>query len=172
MERSPDTHTLPLGRTKKSPALIALEKMANQADRKAHPNVDAKYLAPRIFKDNTTGRLTYSIMAFLRLCGHQCERINTTGRPIDRRKTFTDVLGNRRQIGSITWIPTTGTRGSADLSATIYGASVKIELKIGRDTQSEAQKAYQRAVETAGGYYVIVHSFQEFYDWYYKTFER
>ena len=115
---------------------------------------------------------TAQIIFFLKLSGHQVERINTTGRPIDRRKTFTDVLGNRRQIGSITWIPTTGTRGSADLSATIYGASVKIELKIGRDKQSEAQKDYQKAIETAGGYYVVIGSFQQFYDWYYKTFER
>ena len=167
-----NTYTPPLGRTKKSPALIALERMANIADREKYPHIDQRYLAPRLFQDNTAGGLSKSIIFFLKLSGHQCEKIHTTGRPIDRRKTFTDVLGNCRQVGSITWIPTTGTRGSADLSATIYGASVKIELKIGRDTQSEAQKAYQRAVETAGGFYVIVHSFQEFFDWYNREFTR
>jgi len=169
---TPDTYTPPIGRTRKSPALVALERMANIADREKYPNIDQRFLAPRLFYDNTTSQLTKSILAFLKLSGHQAEQIHTTGRPIDKRKTFTDVLGNRRQIGSITWIPTTGTRGSADISATIYGASVKIELKIGRDKQSEAQKHYQRAVETAGGYYVIAHSFQEFFDWYYKTFEQ
>jgi len=169
---TPDTYTWPLGRTKKSPALQELDRIANIADREKHPHIDPRFLAPRLFYDNNTGRFTTAVVEFLRLSGHQAERIHTTGRPIDRRKTFTDVLGNRRQIGSIEWVPTTGTRGSADISATIYGASVKIELKIGRDTQSEAQKAYQRAVETAGGYYVIAHSFQEFFDWYHKTFEQ
>lgn len=167
-----NTHTSPLGRTKKSPALIALETMANAEARRKYPNVDVKYLAPRLFQDNTTRHLTAAIMAFLKLSGHQCERIHTTGRPIDRRKSFVDVTGKLRQIGSVTWIPTTGTRGSADLSATIYGLSVKIELKIGSDTQSEAQKEYQRAIETAGGFYLVVRSFQQFYDWYNETFER
>ena len=167
-----DTYTPPIGRTRKSPALQELERMANIADREKHPHVDPRYLAPRLFQDNDTGRLTTAVVEFLRLSGHQAERIHTTGRVIDKTKTFTDVLGHRRRIGSMTWIPTTGTRGSADISATVYGASVKIELKIGRDKQSEAQKDYQRAIETAGGYYVVVRSFQEFYDWYNKVFAR
>jgi hypothetical protein len=162
----------PLGRTKKSPALIALERMANQAARRDHPNVDPKYLAPRLFQDNDTGRLTTAVIEFLRLSGHQCERIHTTGRVIDKTKTFRDVTGRTRKIGSMTWIPTTGTRGSADISATIYGLSVKIEIKQGRDSQSEVQKEYQRAVETAGGYYVVVWSFQDFFDWYNREFAR
>jgi len=137
---TPDTYTPPLGRTRKSPALQELDRIANIADREKHPHIDPRFLAPRLFYDNNTGRFTTAVVEFLRLSGHQAERIHTTGRPIDRRKTFTDVLGNRRQIGSIEWVPTTGTRGSADISATIYGASVKIELKIGRDKQSEAQR--------------------------------
>ena len=167
-----DTYTPPIGRTRKSPALQELERMANIADRQKYPHIEPEYLAPRLFQDNDTNRLTVAVISFLKLSGHQAERIHTTGRVIDKTKTFTDVLGHRRRIGSMTWIPTTGTRGSADISATIYGASVKIEIKQGRDKQSEAQKDYQRAIETAGGYYVVVRSFQEFYDWYNKVFAR
>jgi hypothetical protein len=43
---------------------------------------------------------------------------------------------------------------------------VKIEVKIGRDRQSEAQVEYQRQVEAAGGVYVIAKTFDGFLTWY------
>ncbi|MCQ2271156.1 MAG: hypothetical protein MJZ52_08050, partial [Bacteroidales bacterium] len=90
-------------------------------------------------------------MDYIRLQGGQAERINTTGIPQDTRQQVTDVLGRTRTIGSVTWRTGGGTRGSADISATIRGRSVKIEVKIGRDHQSEAQRQYQAAIEAAGG---------------------
>ncbi|KAF2380358.1 hypothetical protein BSN82_16780, partial [Acinetobacter baylyi] len=54
------------------------------------------------------------------------------------------------------WTKGTGTPGSADISATIKGRSVKIEVKYGKDRQSQAQKDYQKAIEKAGGTYIIV----------------
>ena len=69
-------------------------------------------------------------------------------------------------IGSLTWRKGGSTVGSADISATIKGRSVKIEVKIGKDRQSEAQKAYQREVEAAGGLYYIAHDFTSFVKWY------
>jgi hypothetical protein len=63
-------------------------------------------------------------------------------------------------------------KGSADLSATINGRSVKIEVKIGRDKQSEFQKKYQEQIEQAGGIYVIIRSFSEFLNFYYKQFNN
>ena len=56
--------------------------------------------------------------------------------------------------------------GSADISATIEGRSVKIEIKVGSDRQSEAQKRYQQQVENAGGTYFIATSFEQFEDWF------
>jgi hypothetical protein len=46
-------------------------------------------------------------------------------------------------VAGIQWTKGTSTAGSADISATIKGRSVKIEVKIGKDRQSEAQKKYQ-----------------------------
>jgi len=60
--------------------------------------------------------------------------------------------------------------GSADISATIKGLTVMIEVKWGRDRQSEAQKVYQAKIEKAGGIYLIIRKFEEFYDWYYERF--
>ncbi len=122
------------------------------------------------FRDDKANDLTRCITTYIQLKGGQAERINTTGRPIDRRKQFIDSVGITRTIGSIEWVPGTSTNGSADISATIRGRSVKIEVKIGRDFQSQAQKDYQKAIEAAGGLYVIAKDFTSFVTWYHKTF--
>ena len=37
-----------------------------------------------------------------------------------------------------------------------------LELKVGKNKQSEHQKEYQQAVEQAGGRYVVIYSLEEF----------
>ena len=147
-------------------ALALLNQMAFEAKCKQYPDVPPEFMNFTRYKVNSANSLTKAIKAFLILKGHQCERISTTGRPIDRRQTFTDSVGFRRQIGTIKWIPGTSTRGSSDLSSIIHGRSVKIEIKWKRDVQSEAQKQYQQSVERAGGTYIIVRDFDSFLDWY------
>lgn len=151
-------------RYKKSSALQDLEKLSFQVKRLKYPS--NPYLVGDTFRDDTANGLTKAIIAYIRLKGGQAERINSTGRPIDRTKTFTDVLGNTRMIGRIEWIPGTSTNGTADISATIKGRSVKIETKIGSDRQSPAQKEYQKAVQTAFGIYFIARTFEEFKQWF------
>jgi len=85
---------------------------------------------------------------------------------LDNRKTYTDVIGRTKTIGSTKYIPTSGTKGSADISATINGRSVKIEVKWKADRQSKDQKAYQEQVERAGGVYYIAKDFDSFYAWF------
>lgn len=154
----------------KSSSVRELEAMANADARDRNPTVP--YLAPRTFRDDTANGLTKCVIQFLRLNGWQAERINTTGRPVDRSKTFTNVLGNRRTIGRVEWTHGTATRGSADISATIAGRSVKIEVKHGRDRMSEHQRRYQADIEAAGGMYVIARTFAGFVDWYEKNFRE
>ena len=86
---------------RKSRAVKLLEDMANADDRQRMPEVP--YLAPRTFRDDSANGLTKCITAFLKLSGHAASRINNTGIPVDTRKSFFDVLGNQRQIGSISW---------------------------------------------------------------------
>ena len=124
----------------------------------------------RTHRDDTANGLTRCIIDYLKYKGGQAERINTTGIPLDTRQTYTDICGHRRTIGSLTWRPSGSTVGSADISATINGRSVKIEVKIGRDRQSDAQRRYQTQVEQAGGYYYIARNFTEFVRWYHQTF--
>lgn len=115
-----------------------------------------------VLTDKTANGLTKLIIKWCELHGYQAERISVTGRAKDDTKVITDVLGRRRQIGSVKWLPSTMTKGSADISATIKGRSVKIEVKIGQDRQSDAQIKYQKSVEAAGGVYMIAKTFDQF----------
>ena len=137
------------------------------ADTRAkYPNVPDIALPKIEYNPNSANGLTRCIVDFLNLSGHQAERINTMGRMVDNRKTYTDVIGRTKTIGSAKNIPTTGTKGSADISATIKGRSVKIEVKYGKDRQSQDQKVYQEMIERAGGFYIIAKDFDTFYQWY------
>ena len=117
------------------------------------------------YSTRTANGLTRAIIDWLKLNGWHAERINTMGRPVDNTKVVTNTLGQKQRIGSIDWIPGTGQKGSADISATIRGLSVKIEVKM-KDRQSEHQKAYQAEIERAGGIYWLVRSFDEFIEKY------
>ena len=132
----------------------------------ANTRMRPDYVVKTKFTDKTANGLTKSIIAWINLNGYQAERISTTGRYIDNSKVVTDVLGNRKKIGSGKYIKGTGTNGSADISATIKGKSIKIEVKIGKDKQSEAQIKYQQMIEKAGGIYFIAKDFDEFYGFY------
>jgi hypothetical protein len=156
---------------KSKSALKTLNQLAFEAKRARYPNIEPELLPPSCYKDKKANDLTKSIIAWIRLNEGQAERISTTGRPIDNTKAVTDCLGHRRLIGSVTWIPGTVTRGSADIAATIRGRSVKIEVKIDRDRQSLVQINYQKSVEAAGGIYYIARAFQSFYEWYCQTFK-
>ena len=137
-----------------------------EASRRRYPNVPEYALVPKKYHERSANGLTQMVIDWLRFHGWQAERINTTGRRIDNRKTSIDVIGRARTIGKVEWIPTTGQKGSADISATVMGRSIKIEIKYGKDRQSDDQKKYQQDIERSGGVYLIVRKFDEFVEWY------
>jgi hypothetical protein len=122
--------------------------------------------------DNSANGLTRCAIDFLTYNGHQAERINTMGRMKDNKKEVKDVLGRTRIVGSFEWQKGTGTKGSADISATIkptwskFGISVKIEVKYGRDYQKHDQKLYEQSINQAGGVYIIIRSLGDLMQWY------
>jgi len=124
-----------------------------------HPNFPQDYIPKTMYKDSTANGLTRAICDFINYQGYQAERINTMGTAREKKTTAGKVIG-------VTWTKGTSTAGSADISATIKGRSVKIEVKIGKDRQSEAQKRYQENIEKAGGIYIIAKDFDSFVDWY------
>ena len=124
-----------------------------------------EYIVRTKYTDKTANGLTKAIVKWINLNGYQAERISTSGRWVDNSKVVTDVLGNQKKIGSGKYIKGSGTKGSADISATIKGRSIKIEVKM-KDKQSEAQIEYQKAIERAGGIYFIAKDFTSFYEFY------
>lgn len=122
------------------------------------------------YRDDTANGLTRCIVDYIKLKGGQAERVNTMGVPLDTRREVTDIMGHRRTIGGIEWRKGGGTVGSADISATIRGRSVKIEVKVGKDRMSAAQRQYKATIEAAGGLYYIARDFTGFVKWYNDTF--
>lgn len=51
-----------------------------------------------------------------------------------------------------------GVAGQADLSVIYRGRAIEIEVKTASGAQSDLQRDYQRAVERAGGLYVVARS--------------
>ena len=144
-------------RYQKSQAVKDLERQALDYFRRKHPNLPVYAIPPQSYRDDTANGLTKCIMDFIRYNGGQAERINTTGLPEQR-------------AGRIVWRKSNTTKGSSDISATIAGRSVKVEVKIGHDRQSEAQRRYQASIERAGGLYFVAKDFTTFVEWYGETF--
>ena len=122
-------------------------------------------MPPANIKEAGANDLTRLVIDFLEMNGYQAERISSMGRYIDSTKQVTDCIGRKRTIGSGKYVKSTTTNGTADISATIKGRSVKIEIKWQKDTQSKDQKAYEASINKAGGIYIIVKTFDYFVDW-------
>ena len=151
-------------------AIKHLKELHIEEQKRKYPSLNY-YSSPDYSASKTNG-LTKCVLAFLKLKGHQAERISCEGRVLDTRKTFIDSVGYNRTVGSVTRIKSSGQPGTADISATIAGRSVKVEVKnkSTRDRQSEAQKRYQAEVEKSGGKYFIVSGFAQFLNTYYSNF--
>jgi hypothetical protein len=132
-------------------------KLANDIER--HPSFPEAYFVKKKWDDKTANGLTKAITSFIQFNGFQAERINTMGTARENKRTDGKVIG-------VTWTKGTSTAGSADISATIRGRSVKIEVKVGKDRQSDAQKRYQESIERAGGVYMIARDFDTFVEWF------
>ena len=129
-----------------------------------YPSMREEMIPLTDWKDNSANNLTKCIIFWIKAMGGQAERISNQGQ-YRAGKTIEIASGMKQLPGK--WTPGTGTKGTADISATIRGRSVKIEVKQ-KDKQSEAQKQYQQSIESAGGIYQIFRDFDSFVLWYEK----
>lgn len=150
-------------------ALAHLRELYINDSKIKHPNLP--YYSAPVFSARKTNDLTRCVQTFLKLKGWHCERTGNEGRTIDKRQTYTDIVGNLRTIGSIQRVKSSGMKGTSDLKAIINGRFVAIEIKneLTHDRQRPDQKRYQAEVEASGGLYVIVTSFAMFVNWYYNS---
>jgi hypothetical protein len=140
-----------------------LNELYKAQQRLKYPEFPEQYIPDYKNSDNSTNGLTKCVIDFINMSGGFAERINTTGRYIGG-KIIEGANGRVQTQGK--WIKGTGTKGSADISAVIQGRTVKIEIKYGRDRQSDDQKEYQSNIERSGGLYWIVRTFDDFIDKY------
>jgi hypothetical protein len=67
-----------------------------------------------------------------------------------------------RQING-KFIPSATRKGTADISATIKGRSVMIEIKVGKDKPRPEQLAEQQRERQAGGIYEFISTPEQFF---------
>lgn len=139
-----------------------LEDLYLKDTKKKYPSFPEHAIPMENFSDTTANELTKTICKFITYIDGQAERISNQGQFRKGTKTVTDVLGRQRTIGSDSYTKSSGTNGTADISAIYKGKSFKIEVKIGKDRMSAAQYKYKESVEKAGAYYIIARNFDDF----------
>lgn len=116
---------------------------------------NAPFAIPRKkYTDKTANKLTDAITDFIRLSGGYADRINNMG-----------VMRNGK------WTRSGTRKGIADVMASkpievggrLIGVQVAIEVKIGKDRQSEDQKKIEDEVIKSGGFYIIAKDWESFY---------
>ena len=147
--------------------LQLLQALELESMKRKYPNTPESYLGLSKWADNSANALTKCVIAYITFMGGQAERISSQGQYREGAKiqVGTGELAHHRQLPG-KWTPGQSTKGTADISSTIRGRSVKIEIKYGKDVQSQVQKEYQASIERAGGVYIIVRTFDEFVVWY------
>lgn len=134
---------------RKPEAVKELERMADAEARLKHPT--CPHLAPRTFRDDSANGLTVCIVKYITLKGGFASRINSTG--------IYDIRLKRYRPG-------TQKKGISDIIALYQGKSLSIEVKHGRDKQSQAQKQIESEVIKAGGLYFVAHDLTTFKQWF------
>ena len=131
-----------------------------------YPSMRPELIPLTDWKDSSANSLTKCIIFYINALGGQAERISSQGqyREGKKIKVGTGEVQYEKQLPG-KWTPGQSTKGTADISATIRGRSIKIEVKQ-KDKQSEHQKNYQKQIEMAGGIYKIFRDFDTFADWY------
>ena len=126
-----------------------------------YPNAykDGFYLEPKLPKVNESNGLTTFICNYLSWKDHRATRINVSGRLVE---------GKEKQASGVTlgvkkWIKSSTRKGTADISATIKGRSVMIEIKVGKDKPREDQLLEQARERKAGGVYEFIKTPDEFF---------
>ena len=156
----------------KNPALSHLVDLIIEEQRRKYPNVPERLLPkPNTFATAKPERKELRrIVTFINSSGGIASITDSSAKRIDNRKTYTDSVGFTRTIGSVTFVKNNDfTRGHSDITATWHGKPLFIELKRidgkYKDRQSSYQKDFEQNVTEAGATYVIVSSFDTFYEW-------
>lgn len=101
----------------------------------------------RSFRDDTANGLAGCIEAWAKIHGAFYQRQNSQGQYDSRLRMW-------RKSGT--------TKGIADVQVTYKGKTFNLEIKVGKDRQSEVQKEVERKIKSSGGHYAIIRCFDDF----------
>lgn len=104
------------------------------------------------YKDSTANGLTRCIEDFIKHQSGYVNRVNTTG-----------IM--RKIGGEMKWTKGNSNKGAFDLRFVFQGKSGDVEIKIGKDSMSEAQEREMKRIIAAGGLAFIAKDFPSFLDW-------
>lgn len=135
----------PKARYKKPESIKQLEADYLSYKREKLPNVP--YLAKKDFRDDTANGLTKCLQGWCLINNAHFQRMNTQGQYDAKLKRY-------RRSGA--------TRGVTDTLIIYQGKTLNIEVKTGKDKQSDVQKEIQQSIEAAGGIYWIVKCYDDF----------
>ena len=115
----------------------------------------------------SAAQLEKVIVNYIKMMGHSASKVSTQGTYLKGKKTVsTNVLGHKyvnQESGK--YMPGGGRKGASDISATVYGLSVMIEVKFSKgDRLSKEQKAYAAEIQNAGGFFMVAHRFEDFFE--------
>jgi len=157
-------------RYKKPDAVKLLEQQVLEYDRAKHPSIPPHYIAPTSFRDDTARGLIKCILALMKVSGHEAKEISAPGRRVDRRKSFIDVIGISRRIGTVQWESGVNPKNKADILATIDGWPIEVKVDMNIDSSLSPGIDYQIPFDQAGTPRILVYSFTKFHEWYLKVF--
>ena len=127
----------------------------NHVAKCARTTLPKSYVPMTKYSDKSANGLTTAIVDYIRLTGGYADRINNTG--IMRNGKWTRS-GTRKGIADIM------ASKPIEVGGRLIGVQVAIEVKIGKDRQSDAQKKIQAEVIKSGGFYIIAKTWEQFYN--------
>lgn len=136
-------------------AIDILKEMKLAADTAKYPSIPDYAIVTRKYNDGNANGLTRCILDFIKLKGGYSVRVNTQG-----------------QMRGGKWTKGTTTPGTPDISAIVNGKAISVEIKVGRDTLSEAQIKQAELIQAAGGLYYVARDFEGFYKWFGENFKN
>ena len=115
----------------------------------------------------SAAQLEKAIVKYLKFLGHSASKVSTQGTWVKGKKgiRMASSLGKAESFDTGRYIPGGGRKGASDISSTVYGISVEIEVKFSKgDRLSKEQIAYSAEIQKAGGFFLVAKNFDEFYD--------
>lgn len=146
--------------------LRQLSELSVHYQASVYPAVPAHAHAKTTYSDTTANGLAKCIVDFCKYMNHfdgvavVAMRTGNEGR-YRPGQVITNVLGQQKQLAG-QWLPGMN-NGMSDTQITLNGRVYYVEIKIGKDRQSDAQKKFAEQVTRGGAVYQIVKSWPEFY---------